>query len=349
MTKVLYFYPRYSSFVASDHELLNEQFEVMPFAFIPAQKIFTPIVLIRQFFFLLIHLRSGVRMVSQFSGYHSLLPSLFSKLSGCAHYIILHGTECNNFPEYAYGYASRPLLFWCSKASLSMATRLLPVSDSLVFQHYTFTNVKYTEQGLRAFYPGLDTPFTVIHNGVDPERFPLEISAERIKNSFVTIATGLEDNNRSKLKGLDFICEVAQVCPDFRFTFVGGKLPHGLVLPPNITLIGHVENDQLYHLLNQHQFYIQWSVSEGFGISVVEAMMCGCIPVVSRVGILPEIAGPQSHILDKKDIHMASALLNSATQAYDSKKKSEVRDWAVNHFSLSLRATSLCNTIQSGR
>jgi glycosyltransferase involved in cell wall biosynthesis len=261
--------------------------------------------------------------------------------------MILHGTECNNFPEYHYGFKMRPWLFWFSQKSMAMATRLLPVSESLIEQDYTYASTTYTKQGIRAFYPDIVTPATVIYNGVLPEDFNLIPSAVHNPGSFITVSIGIDERNRRMLKGLDFVCELAEQFPDNAFTFVGGNQDPSFQLPSNIRLIPHMPNEELQSIYNQHQFYLQLSVSEGFGISVVEAMMCGCIPIVSAVGILPGIVGPYGYVLLKKDINLAVSLVHQALMDSKTKNIKEMRHWAIDHYALDKREKALLAVLPS--
>ena len=54
--------------------------------------------------------------------------------------------------------------------------------------------------------------------------------------------------------------------------------------PPNVTLTGWVEEDELDALYRRAAVYVQASRHEGFGLSVAEAMLAGDIPVVTARG-----------------------------------------------------------------
>lgn len=345
MKKILYIYPINTSFVQTDLQLLSKHYAVRTFSFAVKSKIYTPIAFLRQFFFLLFQLPGAACVVSQFSGYHSFLPSVLCKIFHCKHFIIVHGTECNNFPEYQYGYKIRPLLFWFSKKSLALASLILPVGEGLIEQDYTYKKTAYSKQGLDAFYPGITTPTQVIYNGVVPERFKILSDNTRIKNSFVTVASGLEDPNRRGIKGLDLVCELAEKMPASAFTFIGGAISADLKLPENITVIPPVPNEALQAIYNQHEFYVQFSVSEGFGISVVEAMMCGCIPMVSKVGILPSIAGDFGFVLQHKDIRELEQLVYEAQQHSAAISIQQMRENVIYRFSIERREQALLNCL----
>jgi glycosyltransferase involved in cell wall biosynthesis len=53
--------------------------------------------------------------------------------------------------------------------------------------------------------------------------------------------------------------------------------------PPNIKLIGKVKHGDLQNWFNACDFIISSSHYEGSGISVCEAMSCGCIPIVTKI------------------------------------------------------------------
>jgi len=345
MDKLLYFFPVRATFVESDRKILAGRYQVESFWFDGRKKSRTPLLFLKQLAFLLRHGFSAGVLVSHFSGYHSLLPSLWGFVFRKPHYIILNGTECNNFPEFNYGYLRKPLLYRCSSWSLKLARRLLPVSESLVFSRYTYMPARYPEQGLRAFYPGLKTPVTVIHNGVDPEKFLLPAVDERTVNSFITVAAGWQDPNRSAIKGVDLFLALAKRLPEANFTLVGGLAGQGPSLPPNVLHVPHVSPEELAGLLQRHAFYVQLSVSEGFGIALAEAMLCGCMPIVSNVGVLPEIAGQPHHVLSTRDLDALTSLAQQVMAKYSKDDPPTYRKHILEHYTLEKRGKNLLGAV----
>lgn len=84
----------------------------------------------------------------------------------------------------------------------------------------------------------------------------------------------------------------------------------------DVTFLGWVEQESLPALYNLATCLFFPSVYEEFGIPVCEAMACGCPPVVSRTGALPEIAGEAGLTVDPFDpAAMADALEKVWTDA----------------------------------
>ncbi len=64
---------------------------------------------------------------------------------------------------------------------------------------------------------------------------------------------------------------------------------------PNVKYLGHVSDDELMGYFQRARVYVQVSAHEGFGISLAEAMLCECVPVVTRGGAIPEVVGDSGY------------------------------------------------------
>ncbi|NOT49900.1 MAG: glycosyltransferase family 4 protein [Chitinophagaceae bacterium] len=60
----------------------------------------------------------------------------------------------------------------------------------------------------------------------------------------------------------------------------------------NIRLVGKVEHDQLENWYGAADFFISSSHYEGNGIAALEAMSCGCVPVLSSINSFRRMTGP---------------------------------------------------------
>jgi glycosyltransferase involved in cell wall biosynthesis len=66
-----------------------------------------------------------------------------------------------------------------------------------------------------------------------------------------------------------------------------------LGLADRIDFVGSRGGDELVALLHRHRVLVVPSLwEEPFGVVVLEALACGCVPLVARSGGLPEAAGP---------------------------------------------------------
>lgn len=64
--------------------------------------------------------------------------------------------------------------------------------------------------------------------------------------------------------------------------------------PPGVQLLGRVTDGELRALYTHATAFVFPSLTEGFGLPPLEAMLCGCPTVVSRAGAIPEVCGEAS-------------------------------------------------------
>ncbi|MGP8216049.1 MAG: glycosyltransferase family 4 protein [Bacteroidia bacterium] len=338
--KILYFATGPATFVKNDIGFLSKDYDVKPFYFVPSKKIYTPFSYLKQCFFLLQQIWTTNLMICYFGGYHSLLPAVFGKIFGKPYLVIVGGTDCVSFPSINYGNFHKKILGKITCASYNLATCILPVHKSLVQCDYSYQDKDFNKQGYMNFCQGLKTPYQVISFGFDPEKWA--ISSGKIPNSFITVAAGLGSEYRVKLKGIDLITEAAKSFPDAHFTIVGS--PEGYKLqgnPSNITTYSFVPNDELSNIYGKHEFYIQVSMSEGFPNAICEAMTCGCVPIGSDVGAIPDIIGDTGFILYKRDTEKFKELLKTAINSDKKTLSEKARQRMITNYPKDLRKNQL--------
>ena len=191
MEKIVYVYQHKRTFIKLDIDLLSAKYEVIENSYVWKKKWALPFVFIRQAPFFMRHIWHVKAIIVSFGAFWSLVPAIFGRLFGKPVYIILHGTDCCSFPEINYGSLRFPFLRMAIKHSCSLAHELLPVSQSLVYtENNYFNQAKTIFQGYEHFFGKLKTPHTVIHNGIDVEKWPVLDHVNRKTNRFVTVMSG---------------------------------------------------------------------------------------------------------------------------------------------------------------
>jgi glycosyltransferase involved in cell wall biosynthesis len=306
---VFYFYTRDATFIRKDVSMLREEFQVFESAFPDPEKWKTPLLFLRQFVFLLSNLRywNSAVVVCQFAGYHSFLPCFWAKIFGRPSVVVVGGTDCVSFPSLRYGHFQNPLLRLFTTWTYQLVKVVSAVHKSLFYRDNPYGGEEERKQGILHFLPTATFVQNEIPNGFDTDLFRIKTNfEERPHLSFITISVSLNDPIRMKLKGMDLVLELAKKMPEARFTLVGSERKAGIVLPENVVLLPYIPNKELPGLYNQHRYYLQLSLSEGFPNALCEAMASGCIPVVSEVASMPEIVNGNGFVLKQKDVELLS-------------------------------------------
>jgi glycosyltransferase involved in cell wall biosynthesis len=342
---ILFFHTGKSSFSNKDLNIFVSIDHTIEFTFSSNKKILTPFLFVSQFFVILKNIRQTKIFISQFAGYHSFIPSIISKIFNIPHLIISGGTDCVSFPGIGYGNFSKLLLGLFTKWSYQLATHISPKHESLWFCKYTYEKQEPSKQGISAFIPKLNTNYTVINNGYDPSKF-LPTPIDRKQNSFLTVCGGFQFPFQIELKGIDLILEVARHFPKCTFTILGVPSWKKLdIKSNNVVTLPPSNNEDLVGIYSNHQFYMQLSMAEGFPNALCEAMLCGCIPIVSNVFSMPEIIENTGFILKERNIELLKELVSesiSESQQLSNFEKSKLaRQVIINNYHISKRNYNL--------
>lgn len=333
---LIFIYPKSSSFIKNDITILQKKYRVVT-QYLPWSKAhLLPVNLLRQCYFLLKNSRKSEVILMSFTGYFSLLPVLLGILSKKKTAIILNGTECVSFPKYQYGSLRKPILRFFIKYSLKLSSKLFPVDGSLLQQTHTFdTKISQKKQGILHFFPKLQTPIQVIPNGFNQHFWDFK-ERSHYTASFITVASASLQKTLD-FKGIDLIIELAKVTPKATFTIVGAStsLQKSIQTPSNVTWYPFLEKEALKTAYQQHSFYLQLSINEGFGCALAEAMLCGCIPIVSDTGALPNVTQNIGYTVPKRTLTTLQNTIERAmalnTAAYQQKSKA-AREVIVQRF-----------------
>lgn len=179
------------------------------------------------------------------------------------------------------------------------ATARLVITDSNYSKIRIMRVFRISENKICVIPCGVDTHF------FKPRSF-LEQAAIRTKyglsDPYILFAGSLEPR-----KNLDRLLRAfSKIEGDFaplRLAIVGTgaatlrKLELGEV-PPRVQWLGYVEDGDLPALYSAAGAFVQPSVYEGFGLTVLEAMACSVPVIAARSTSLPEVAGDAARLVD---------------------------------------------------
>ncbi len=141
---------------------------------------------------------------------------------------------------------------------------------------------------------GVETNATVPH-----PKFVLYVGALDWRKNVITVVDAfakLPDDLRRDLKFVLAGDHPPPFSPTLRRAGRNCALP-----PDNFIALGHVSDRDLVRLYKVASLLIQPSLMEGFGLTALEAMMCGAPVIGSDQGALPEVVGNPEVMFDPRD------------------------------------------------
>jgi len=255
------------SFVRQDLELLRENFAVTPFFFRGRADI--P----RLFKEVARHDLAICWFTWDNAYYASWAAALFRRPM----ITIPAGFDVVALPEINYGNLLRKNSLRRTRSALDRADLVLAASDSLRRDASRLTG----REDIRLVYLGFDSNYFPF--GTEDRRGVLTVGDVTISNL--------------DRKGMRTFVRAAAHAKDEPFWVAGRVYPEALeavgYIPDNVKFLGWLPQSELLSLMQRASVYVQVSAHEGFGCSLAEAMLCGCIPVVTNRGAIPEVVGDE--------------------------------------------------------
>jgi glycosyltransferase involved in cell wall biosynthesis len=210
-----------------------------------------------------------------FADYPALPFIVWGKLFRKPIVIRIAGWEVYSAPDIHYGNQLNPIRGAVSRWIIRNAT--VCITPSVAY-----------EKIIRKLEPGVN--IVVIPNSIDTETCE---SVLPFKCGVVTALTSMKFTR--DLKGI----------PTFE------KATEGI----DACVIENAPHDELIEILKASKVYCQLSYTESFCVTLLEAMACGCIPVVTDKDALPEVVGNCGLLVPYGDVEKTRAAIMLALKA----------------------------------
>jgi glycosyltransferase involved in cell wall biosynthesis len=347
LSRLLYIKHANSSFVLSDQRILEKEYDVVPFLI--NQKGSGFYFLRRMAALVVFILRNGwgaSAMVTWFGDYHSAVMAFFGRLFGIPVIIFAGGQEAICYPELRKGVYFKKWRGRCVKYALRHATHIIPNHKSLVYHENFYYTSDGKRDGMKYHVDRLETPMTIIPNGIDTAKFYRDETIPREPLRVLTVGT-MSSNADFLNKGFDLFTDMARRNPDLQFTLIGIRrqfMPwieenYHISSVPNLEIIlSFVPDEVLFTNYNKAKVFVQASITEGMPNTLSEAMLCECIPVGSNVNGIPDAIGATGIIVMHRDVaELEQAVRKALTLATGLTARQQV----LSNFTFALREERL--------
>lgn len=283
-------------------------------------------------------------LISWFNDYHSFIPILFSKLFFKKSIIIVGGYDAIVDNKNNHGlFFKSGLRSAIAKLNYKMVNEVWIVHKSLE-NGCDFAKQKFNIiSGVRRFTSKKNIVIKELNTGYDTRFWNYDQNEEK---TGVLTAAFFSEKRVINIKGLNIFNKLASLLPNVNFTIVGEsgiRISDFINLESNIKVMGVQTKSQMKKLYQNNKFYFQGSRLEGLPNSLCEAMLCGCIPVGSRVFGIPDAIGKTGILFDtEKDLDKIVEFINSDFGVTDFKK---ARNQVVRKYDISKRIEKIKQNI----
>lgn len=244
--------------------------------------------------------------------------------------VVLAGFDVANEPELGYG-------------AMRTARGRAKVRTVLEGAAHVFALSHFVRESARGVSP--DVPVELLPLGFTPAEFPPGPEPDE-REAICTVGDVTEANLARK--GIRDVIEVAQHLGEIPVFVVGLISPslQSMVdrAPKNVTFLDYVPQETLLRVFHKSRVYLQLSRHEGFGSSLAEAMLCRCVPVVSRAGSLPEVVGDTGYAVE---LGQAEQIAEVVLRAFgDTRGGNASRERIAKTFPLSRRRDLLLRRVE---
>ena len=224
---------------------------------------------------------------------------------------------------------------YTDKAELKKKRLLQQIQERIDRADVITTISQYVKSDIEKHLNTRGKPVEVIYNGVELKEFPDFNSPKfRPEKPFLfALGTVLYKKHfhvlPSLLPGTDFDLVVGGIHPDKNYIKQIREEAKKYGVEDRVHLIGPVSDEEKYWYLTRMEAFLFPSISEGFGLPPIEAMLAGKPVFLSTLTSLPEIGGPVAYYFENfEPAHMREVLQKGLEDYQKNKRAEEIKKWA---------------------
>lgn len=211
--------------------------------------------------------------------------------------VAVHGLEYEFCPE-AYSRWERWYMRWSIKHSCRWASKIIAVSEN-------------TKRDLISLYGVPEEKIRVIYEGVSNDKFQISNSKINLNEKISKLKTyflfvGRIETRKNVERMIEAFDLFKKKCGTEHILVLAGKPGYGydfvkcqmsnVKCQNDIVELGYVSEEEKWELLRGAEGFLFPSLSEGFGLPVLEAQRVGVPVLTSSISSLPEVAGENGAI-----------------------------------------------------
>mgnify|MGYP002577340815 CR=1 FL=1 len=129
-------------------------------------------------------------------------------------------------------------------------------------------------------------PFPIVYNGLDVDIYHSTMQ-KRDRNGFLFLMLNHKLSKKGVSNGLAVFEAVKEKHPDAKLQMFG--MCDGENLPEYVEYFQNPSKEKIIELYSQSDIFIFPSIEEGWGLTPLEAMACGCVVVGTRTGFVLDL------------------------------------------------------------
>lgn len=241
----------------------------------------------------------------------------------------IRGSQVTTLPQWQY---------WAKYFFYLLVTRFAILRSKIIF-----VPAKTIRNTIESYYPGTDKKIIVTPEGVDRRIAKKSNTAVNSKKNQLLYVGSLYPH-----KNVGVILEALKALPSHNLVIVGArnafrdaleKKVHQMKLTDAVTLAGYVPDDRLAELYQESRALIQPSLSEGFGLTGLEAIQLGTPVVASDIPIFHEIYQDMATFFDPYDpATLISAIRAKPPELDDGHKREMLKQYSWTKMSQETRS-----------